>query len=988
MLSVEPLKSAQGAANYYSNAFNYYSGDASAMKWLGQGSERLQLIGVVEKEQMLSLLEGRLPDGRRLQNLEGEHRPGFDMTFSAPKSVSILVGLGVAPELIEFHDEAVEFTIRQIEKEFAETRVSRQGEISFEKTNNLIVAAFRQPSSRANEPALHTHCVTMNMTFHEGDVRSLASDPSRIHGVIEQIQNNAHYCGLIYRQYLANKIKTAGFHLRITGEGLFEIDGVPEKILQAYSTRRTEILEYMDEKKWSGAKSASIATKITRNIKEEHDIDVLTNAWKERATEMGFDAALFMQHRNKSESMSWCSSIKEKLLAWVGQCKKDATPSEKDAAYACVQVAIETLSQRTSIFSERKLTQEAMKHSLIYPSAVSRQSIVECIQLEKKHQTLYEERCHQRNETFLTTPWLLTLEADTIARIEYNKGLVPAISTLETVKDFQKMRSAVLPYPMTNSQQQAMRVLLTSKDRYLAIQGYAGVAKTSMLSEARLLIEAQGYTLRGITVASSAAHELQDKAGIKADVFPIVHQELKEAKTASLPKTLFIIDEASMLSSHQGHELIKQIERVGARLVLVGDKAQLPSVNAGRMFGLIQEYGIETTVMDEVVRQKNEILKHAVMATTRGDVKDALDHLDVQLLSTHEERIIWIANRWLSLSVSEREGTLLFAPTHANREEITTLIRQGLKQEGSLQGQSFSHTVLKAKAMESIQLRFVAYYQEGDQVRFNQTFKQGQLLAGKYYTVGKISKKHCQDNTLPLIDEKGHITKLHLNHLPHYKTHTAPFERMIEVYKPKSLELLVGDKVMWTRNFRAYELRNGQCATLHEIKKDSLVFISNDGSKLILEKSHPALKHLDYSYVLTNYKVQGKDAPFGIGLMESYHRFGTTLNNFYVQISRAIHGMTLVTDNKEELMRAILRNSNEKPASLDMTRSEQLMYHERRFSGKNQLSIQPVIDRKQFIERQVSTETIHPKNSTNNPFIKKMDVDLSKSLRKEKELER
>ncbi|STX52347.1 conjugative transfer protein TraI [Legionella busanensis] len=67
-----------------------------------------------------------------------------------------------------------------------------------------------------------------------------------------------------------------------------------------------------------------------------------------------------------------------------------------------------------------------------------------------------------------------------------------------------------------------------------------------------------------------------------------------------------------MLSSQQGHELIKHIERTGARLVLVGDKAQLPSVNAGRLFGLTQEYGIETTIMDEIVRQKNEVLKEAV----------------------------------------------------------------------------------------------------------------------------------------------------------------------------------------------------------------------------------------------------------------------------------------------------------------------------------------------------------------------------------------
>ena len=85
-------------------------------------------------------------------------------------------------------------------------------------------------------------------------------------------------------------------------------------------------------------------------------------------------------------------------------------------------------------------------------------------------------------------------------------------------------------------------------------------------------------------------NELQTKAGIKADVFPVVHQELKQASPGSLNKTVFIVDEASMLSSAQGHELIKHVELTGARLVLVSDKAQLPSVNSGRLFWLTQDY--------------------------------------------------------------------------------------------------------------------------------------------------------------------------------------------------------------------------------------------------------------------------------------------------------------------------------------------------------------------------------------------------------------
>src|SRR3990167_8818878 len=222
MLSIQPLKSAEGAASYYTAQFDYYVSDATAMQWFGRGSQMLQLQGTIDKEKMLALLEGKLPNGQVLQNPQGEHRPGFDMTFSAPKSVSLLVGLDVAPELVRFHDDAVKHALSHIESEFAEARVSRDGEVHYEKTRNLVVATFRQPSSRANDPALHTHCVTMIITFLDGVAKSLASDKQRVHGVVEQIQNNAHYCGLIYRQHLANSLKEAGFKLRMTGNGLFK----------------------------------------------------------------------------------------------------------------------------------------------------------------------------------------------------------------------------------------------------------------------------------------------------------------------------------------------------------------------------------------------------------------------------------------------------------------------------------------------------------------------------------------------------------------------------------------------------------------------------------------------------------------------------------------------------------------------------------------------------------------------------------------------
>lgn len=942
MLSIQPLKSAKSAAEYYTAAFQYYAGDATATLWMGEGRKYLKLEHQVEKEPLLAMLEGKLPNGQKLKNLQGEHRPGFDMTFSAPKSVSLLVGLGVAPDLIKYHDEAVEKAIKQIEKEFAEARVSRDGAIHYEKTGNLLVAAFRQPSSRANDPALHTHCVTLNLTFHDGKARSLSSDSTRTHGVIEQIQNNAHYCGLLYRQNLANCLKEAGFILRSTGDGLFEIDGVPEEVLQAFSKRREAIETLMKAEGWIGAKSASVATLLTRSGKEEHDFESLQSTWKADAQALGFDAQKFMlTYREMDRQPSFMNLLKEKWQAlWQ---------SKEAPATICVKMAVETLSQRTSTFTERDLKKESMKHGLLCEEVIPYQQIEAAIQQEKIAEALYSGVCPQTKETLLTTPWLLTLEVETIERVERNKGVVTPISTQLEVQTFLKERRAYLEHGMTRSQKEALVNLFVQQDRITAIQGYAGTAKTTMLSEAKLLMEKKGYQLQGITVASSAAFELETKSGIPSQVFPVVYQQLNRAATGSLTKMLYIVDEASMLSSPQAHELLKHIERTQARLVLVGDKAQLPSVNNGRAFGLLQEYGIQKSMMDDIVRQKNKTLKEAVLHAAKGEVKLAMEKLNIEELPTHQERIKRIAEEWISRSPDTREKTLLFAARHVDREAITTHIRAALQEEKTLSGATLSQVVLKPKALEPNQIRIAAHYQAGDVLRFNQNFHKD-LKQGEYLVVGKISKKHRQDNVLPLTHRNGKTLLFALSKLPAYKNYTAAFERPIEVYQSKTLDLQAGDKVMWTRNLKNENIRNCEILTVQKIEENQLILVTKSGQPLTFPKEHPALRHLDYSYVLTNYKVQGKDADYAIGLMESYHRYGATIKNFYVQISRAVKEMTMVTDNREMLTQAIQQNKDDKTASLDILSSRQLKRHEERFTSQTHLPMQAVIEKKRQFE--------------------------------------
>lgn len=951
MLSVQPLKSATGAAEYYAAAFNYYAGDAQALRWLGKGSEHLGLTGVVEKEQMLALLEGRIPNGQLLQNKCGEHRPGFDMTFSAPKSVSILVGLGADPKLEVLHDKAVEKAIQLIETEFAQARVVIDGTVHYVDTGNLVVAAFRQPSSRANDPALHTHGVTMNITFtsEDGRARSLASDINGNFGVVEQLQQHVTYAGLLYRTEYANLLKEHGYRLRDIGKGLFEIDGVPDDVLKEFSTRRADIEAKMEEEGWEGSRLASRATLLTRNAKEEHDINVLRLDWKNRADTLGFDAHDFVEkHKATSlqqETPGLFESLKDKLFSRFFEKEDLVTLQAKEAVF----VAIETISQQTSVFDARSLKELALRHTLSGRITVPIEEIDKTIEHSIKNQNLYQAIDPITNREILTTPWALTLETETLARIDNNKGVLKPLATAHAVINTQKAYEAQSKFSLTASQKNALLHLFTTEDRFNAIQGYAGTGKTTMLQLAAQLATIKGFEMRGVAVTSSAVNELRTKACIPSDVFPLVHRELLNAKDNSLSKAIYILDEASMLSTIQGHELIKLIEQKGARLFLVGDDDQLSSIKCGRIFGQLLQHEIKTTQMTDIIRQTNETAKGSVKDAIARDLYDSIQKLgEVRELKTHENRIDEVARNWLSLSESVRDRTLVFAPTHANRREITHIMREGLKKEDALAGEEFILKTLKPKAMEEIHHHHTQYYQEGDVLRFNLNLPKSQIKRGDYLTVNSVTDNNRKNKTIPLTDHEGKTCLLRLKDLPEYRQTRAGLNRPIEFYEQATLALCTNDKVLVTRNNNRSNMVSSSLARVAVIdEKEVTLIFEKDGDEKTFPRTADELKHIDHGYVLTNMKVQGKDKTYAIGLIESYNKFSATLRNYYVQISRAISSMTLITDDKARLLKALEINDDTKKTALDYTSSNTVKAHQERFENNRHASpITSVIEKK------------------------------------------
>ncbi|MBY0543941.1 MAG: conjugative relaxase [Gammaproteobacteria bacterium] len=312
MLSISPVTNSSKAGNYF-DSDNYYAKDDPEAKklsgWWGKTAETLGLSGEIDREQFVSLLNGKMPNGEQLgivKDGQNHHRNGYDLTFSAPKSVSLMLEIGGDKRLLTAHDNAVNATLAQIESDLASARITRKGETTIEHSGNLAVAKFLHDTSRALDPQLHTHAVVLNATMREdGKIRSLASQSHAKTGVdgkagfMERLFENKLYYGSLYRSHLAYEVNQLGYEVNKTHrDGRFELAGINKTILEHFSKRRADIEHAMQTHGLEGAKDAAYATILTRANKQVVSHDELRAFWQQEAKAVGFKPEAILEQAN------------------------------------------------------------------------------------------------------------------------------------------------------------------------------------------------------------------------------------------------------------------------------------------------------------------------------------------------------------------------------------------------------------------------------------------------------------------------------------------------------------------------------------------------------------------------------------------------------------------------------------------------------------------------------------------------------------------
>ena len=950
---------AQGASYYERDG--YYAKDDPAHRdasaWAGRGAEELGLEGAVDPDTFKAVLEGRVPDGsdtrlgRRAKDGSIEHRPGRDLTLSAPKSVSLAALVGGDARVTDAHDRAVARTLAWFERNVAETRMKdpESGRMVRTGGQKTVIATFRHDTSRNLDPALHSHAVLANMVQGaDGRWRTMAN---------ERLYASKMLLGAMYRSELAQGLARLGYGIEKThADGRFEIAGVSREVVEAFSTRRQEIEAAVAERGGGNTadnqRLAQRAALMTRAAKRDVDREALRESWERQAAGMGFDAKALAvdalsretgRDAGKGAGLETAAGPDVAGDATARAAGRDAAardmpavdggnagylphreggteaaPEAKRAGPAsrAVEWAVAHLSEREAVFARTDLLAAALAWS---PGATGIGDIEREVAAREKAGTLHAARL-PGSEGLLTTDRAVGDERETVAlmRAGERRGAAPMRA--------RAVDKALRNGPLTHGQKEAVKLILSSDDRTVGVQGYAGSGKTTMLRRARTLLEKKGYEVRGLAPSASAARTLEGEAGIGSETLQrflaryagvaagrMTRKGEKEMR-AQFARTALVVDEGSLASTVQARDLLRIADALRIpRVVLVGDEKQLDAVDAGKPFAQLQKAGMKTAVMDEIMRQRDPALKEAVEASLAGDVARAFDKLGENVAEVKPDNLAGAAAaRWLTLSPEERANAGLMAPSHGLRESINEIVRERLVRDGTVHGPALNAERLVSRGYTNAEKTLAANYMPGDVVAFHRPYKRLGVEKGDELRVAGVDRA---THSVNLEGADGRSVAWEPNRI-------AARAGGVEVYRSEEIQLRTGDRIRWTRNDAGLGLVNSGTAEVAAVRDGRVTFQLEDGRILDLAPGDPQLRHVDRAWASTVHAFQGRTVDTVIAAMEANHPHLTTQKSFYVEISRARDKAELVTDDKAALKEQLESATGERIAALEAVEPE------------------------------------------------------------------
>lgn len=780
MLSISNMNSEQ-AANYHKAEQNYYQSENESEngEWFGKGAETLGLKNF-KFEDFERLCHGIDPRSDKVL-VDTSKRAGTDLTFSAPKSVSILcelLGEKNNKEIRKAHDEAVKETLKYIQDNYIQTREQIGGVRQAIDTDNMIAALFQHDTSRELDPQLHTHGFVLNMTQKEnGEFRALHN---------EKLFDNKMLLGQVYRNYLAENLKELDYEIEVTDakKGLFEVKGVSSELIDEFSTRAEQTKKRFEElkkefPKMENAKLKEMAALDSRKVKNKE----------------------VNRKEVKSENIQRARGIED-----IDELRKDIKSQQTEktvlSAKEVLIRAIEIKTDRESVFSREELLKEVLKLSL------GNHNLNDFLaEIEKSDELV------NLDKNLYSTKKMIEIESEIVEDIRNLKGKLNAVAEFETTNNYIKDTT------MTDGQKAGFNHILNSEDLVSAIQGDAGVGKTYMLKEVNNYINSLSGDkpeLVGLSFTGKAASEIENEANVKSQT---LHSFLNQKETSQ--NQIYLVDEAGMIGSVQMKELIDKAKATNSKIVLIGDTKQFQTLSAGSIFEQLQSKEIISTVkMEEGMRAKTDELKQLYSAAKNGYLATAYELLENSDSLKESDNLNEVADEYLK----DKDNTLLIASKNSDRKELNSIIRENLKDE---LGDSKNIVIRESQNLNDIEKHFGNYYKE-NQVIFVQKAITG-LKAG---AEAEILKVDADKNTL-LVKSKGKEIEIDL----------SKNGEKIQSFNVKQQNFGVGERIIFTKNDKKLGLKNGELGFIKSINGNNITIKKGNKEIAIDTKNYPYLDY-------------------------------------------------------------------------------------------------------------------------------------------------
>lgn len=968
---------ASNARQYHQEGKNNYYGKEKEFEdtsWLGKLSNELGFNSIVTQEQLQNALYGRDAQGNELLNSnqlkldeKGDRkRATLDLTFNAPKSVSILVEAAMAHDrkdiaqmLIDAHDGAVAKTILKFEERTQAREYNNDGSQYKINTGNMLIATFRHDIARpvthdgitTIDPSLHTHALVFNMTkTANNEYKAIESKT-----IFEDYMTNGQY----YRNELASSLKDFGLSINITDakKGFFEIDGVSKDVLDELSKRSEQIND----------------VKIIEELREKYpnksfsEIKQLAN-YKTRDWKDSIDRnQILEQNANRLENVGFTKEVFNDIFIKAKENAIDIDRSgDINLAKEAIMNATIALTSQNSVFTKDTLLDSAIKLSLQHgiKSETFDKAYDEAKQLNSKDKIRL--LISKDNKEYITTKEMIDIEKSIISSLHGSKNMIQSAMDKSEAKnalnEYSKAKEHKTGFGLTQGQLKAAEHILSSKDLVIGIQGDAGTGKTTMLKAVHTLID-NPNNLIGLSYTGKASSEIEKATasthkvgffnykttGIKSSTIASFINSIDKINNSDIEKydgKKLIIDEASMLGIRDAKKLIDFAQKANAQVILMGDFKQFKAINAGDPFSLLQKNGMKTVVMDEVIRQKKEIeiadektgevrktinpLWLSTQAAKEYDTDKAFVILDkagkienVQFnnnADTIDEKKARLQDIVFSIkteyfkkideglnikdiqAMASSKDSLKDGLIITDTNEIKNLFNEAIR-NGFIERENVSKNGFNFKVRDSSRIM-------PTEAAFAQSYKDSTHVFLQENIITKEGKQIEKGVELEISDIN---TKSNIVFLISEKgeRHTVELHKhmnfaAINAYKEEVREFAEGDKIVFEKNDSKLNVKNGQIGIIKNIDKNGNIKIVHEDGKQrefsLDNSSKISYSYINHGYAITSPKSQGQTTNFLIAYLDSSMQ---NFNSFYVALTRATHDVKIFTDSKEDLQSSI-----------------------------------------------------------------------------------